>query len=726
MAFWSIFRKSFANFMSKPMFIVSLVAVSFIPILYSGFLIKGTWDPYGQLNELPVAIVNLDRGAVSEGEAKNIGNDFVNELKKNESFDWHFVNEEEARQGMLGNRYYAQITIPADFSEKAVSLAGDKPRQAELVFESNSYYNFVAGQISENATKELKEKLSHSLTEAYSRGIFGKLETLASGIRDASEGARKLRDGALDLNNGASKLNGGLATLSEGANKLNGGAGSLVSGAKKLADGAKEASKGATDLTSGARKLADAGGKLVAGAKKAEQGSSTLAAGMKSSKQGADELTAGLTATVDGSKSLRDGLAQSADGSDGVAAGSVKVAEGLKKAMAANDALASDPQLKELLAASEATADAAKKVAAANKSLLAGSKSLVSGQQKLLDGSRVLSAGQSKLLQGATDLQAGQRQLSDGLSQVNTGLNVLADGGSRLSSGTNALSSGANSLLSGAEQAAKAIGSVDSGAATLHAGAGTLANGASSLSSGAGELATKLGEAADATSKIRADDELIRLLAQPVAIRPNEERKVTVYGAGIAPYFISMALFAGALVFTTIVSARRTLSDDVKGVPVFLTKLILFGGVSLAQSLIVVTILVFALGLETQSIPLFYLYTVIVGLTFMFIIQAFVTWLDLPGRFVVLLLMIFQLASSAGTFPLELLPGWAKAMNPWLPMTYSIRGFRDVISSGDYDDMWKQVTRLALYMIAFLILTLVYFLIPRKDKEEEQLLPVNV
>jgi len=200
-----------------------------------------------------------------------------------------------------------------------------------------------------------------------------------------------------------------------------------------------------------------------------------------------------------------------------------------------------------------------------------------------------------------------------------------------------------------------------------------------------------------------------------------------LYGNGIAPYFISMALFAGALVFTTIISARTTVVDNARGFPLFISKTITFGLISLAQSLIAVTVLVYVLGLKVQSIPLFYAYTVIVGFTFMFIVQAMVTWLDLPGRFVVLLLMIFQLASSAGTFPLELLPGWAKAMNPWLPMTYSIRGFRDVINSGDYDEMWNQASYLAIYMIVFLLLTFLYFTIRKKEKKQsdEQLLPVK-
>ncbi len=157
---FQVFKQSFRYFIRNPMLIVTFVGVAFIPTLYSGFLIKGTWDPYGKLSSLPVAVVNLDEGADNNGKPLNVGQDFVAELKKNKSFNWNFVSEEEAIQGMQGNRYYASITIPPPFSQDAASLTGDHPKQAGIIFESNSYYNFVAGQISENATRELKDKLS--------------------------------------------------------------------------------------------------------------------------------------------------------------------------------------------------------------------------------------------------------------------------------------------------------------------------------------------------------------------------------------------------------------------------------------------------------------------------------------------------------------------------------------------------------------------------------------
>ncbi|WP_239616668.1 YhgE/Pip domain-containing protein [Cohnella mopanensis] len=725
---FQVFKMAFSHFIHHPMLVVSFVAVAFIPILYSGFLIKGTWDPYGQLSNLPVAIVNLDQGGYYEGKTMTVGQDFVNELKDNHSFDWRFVTEDEANTGMKGNRYYATITIPANFSQEVASLSSDHPKQAEIIFESNSYYNFVAGQISENATKELKEKLSHNLTEAYSRSIYSQFETLSSGFSAASEGAAQLNTGAAQVRDGMTKVKGSLSELAGGGTQLSSKVGLLVDGAGRVRDGASKVSSGATDLTSGAQKLSAAGLKLQEGASKAEQAPSALRAGVQASKDGADQLTAGLQSTVTGSKQLKDGLESSVSSIEQLAGGSSQIAASIKKIMDDNADLASDTQMKQLLAASQELSNGTKSLLSGQKKLVSGSQTLYSGQQKLLAGSQTLSDGQSRLLQGVNELEGGQKQLTAGLKQFNASFARLVSSTGQLSQGASQVSDGAVQLHSGLGQMGDGIGKLASGATQLNDGVAPLVEGSVKLVEGSLELATKLSDATQKTSTIQANDQMIQMLAQPVTIKTNEERKVKLYGNGIAPYFISMALFAGALVFTTIISARSTVVDNANGFPLFVCKFLTFGLISVAQSLIVVTILVLFLGLEVQSIPLFYLYTVIVGLTFMFIVQAIVTWFDLPGRFIVLLLMIFQLASSAGTFPVELLPGWAKAMNPWLPMTYSIRGFRDVINSGDYGEMWNQTAYLLAYMVVFLILTFVYFAIKKKDNNDvdEQLMPVKL
>ncbi|OCT16147.1 hypothetical protein A8709_01490 [Paenibacillus pectinilyticus] len=727
MKIFQVFAGEFRRFLKNPMMIITFLAIGLVPLLYSGFLIKGTWDPYGQLEKLPIAVVNLDQGAELEGKPRNIGNDFVEELHKNNSFSWGFVSAKDAALGMTNNQYYATITVPATFSADAASITSTTPKQAEIIYESNSFYNFVAGQLGETATKELKNQLSKTLTEAYSTSILSQFETISKGLGDASKGASDIQTGAQALSDGIGKVQSNLVILASGSKQLDDNVGLLQKGANQLSAGSLEVSKGAASLASGASQLQAAGTQLEQGAQKTLSGSSDLVKGLQASQTGADQLASGLTSSSAGSKQLVEGLTSSSKASSDLASGSEQVASGLEAFVAAHKELASDATVTKLLAASKQVAEGNKKLNEAQKQLLSGSQTLATGTQKLETGATQLQAGQKQLVTGATQLQAGQQQLADGLHTFNSKLPALSAGGTKLQSGAAQVSTGASDLANGVGQMAAGINKVASGAAQLSAGATELNAGAPKLVDGSGQLATKLNDAAKETAAVKADDATIKMLAEPVKITANDDRKVKLYANGIAPYFISMALFAGALVFTTIFAARTSSIPGASGLRLLVSKLSTFSLMSLFQSLIASTVLVFILDLKVQNIPLFFIFTFIVGLTFMLIIQMLVTWLDQPGRFVVLLIMILQLASSAGTFPLELLPDWAKALNPWLPMTYAIRGFRYVISSGQYANMWHQAGYLSIYLFTALILTCVYFLTRKKnDHSDEQLMPVKV
>lgn len=149
---------------------------------------------------------------------------------------------------------------------------------------------------------------------------------------------------------------------------------------------------------------------------------------------------------------------------------------------------------------------------------------------------------------------------------------------------------------------------------------------------------------------------------------------------------------------------------------------------SVLQALLAAVIVLYGLGLEVQNVPLFYAFIFITSLAFMWMIQAIVTWMDQPGRFVAIVILIFQLTTSAGTFPLELIPNWMKFFNPLLPMTYSVRGFKAVISTGDTGVMWNDAGLLAIYGIVFLALTFTYFMTRSRESEaaikSEQVLTV--
>jgi putative membrane protein len=677
-----VFLQDTKLLLQKPMLLISFIAVAMLPMLYSGFLIAGSWDPYGKVNKLPVAIVNIDQGAAYGGKSMNVGADFVAELKKNTDFKWDFVSPEEAKAGVVHNNYYVTVTIPADFSKKATTLMDKHPLQAEIIFEPNSDYNFVAGQIGSSSVKELRTKLSQKITEAYTHSMFDQIDQISQGFGKAGNGASQLNNGAKTLEQGAAVLKENLQKLAAGTSTLQDGVQPLMAGASSLHAGSDSLSQGTSSLANGLNQLTTAHKSLSTGAAQAQQGTSQLKQGLEASRDASIKLKDGLTASTEASTKVSDGANQ--------------VANGLEQLLKANPELATNPQAQQLLAASQA--------------VVKGSAQLAQGQQQLLTGSEQLEQGQQKLLQGAEQLNNGQAKLADGLNQFGVKLNEAASGAKKAADGAVQLNKGSTQIQAGLNQLNNGVTGLAAGSHKLDSGAGTLKDGMLKLVNGSTELTGQLNQAAADTSQVKSGNETVQMFANPVKITENTDRKLNNYGLGIAPYFLSLALFMGGLVFTTIFSVRVSAVSGASPMGRFTSRTLTLVVMSLAQSIVASTILIYGIGLEVKSIPLFFLFTFITSLTFTFIIQALVTWLDQPGRFIVIILMIFQLTSSAGTFPLEMLPGWMQKINPWLPMTHSIFGFKALIATGDYAFMREQIGFLVIYAVIFLALTFVYFL----------------
>jgi len=230
------------------------------------------------------------------------------------------------------------------------------------------------------------------------------------------------------------------------------------------------------------------------------------------------------------------------------------------------------------------------------------------------------------------------------------------------------------------------------------------------LQAGTDELNKKLSEAADEASSLHANDKTYDMMATPAEVDTAHINKVPNYGTGFAPYFISLGLFVGALLLTIIFPLVDSAGIPKNGWSWFVSKLAVMVTVGVIQSLFIATLVLYVLDIDVQNVPLFYLFTIFTSLTFITLIQFLVTLGGNPGRFIAILILILQLTSSAGTFPLEVIPKAVQFFNPLLPMTYSVKGFKAVISSGDYSFMWQNVGILAVYIIGSMLISLGYFI----------------
>lgn len=699
--------------------LIAIIAVLFVPVLYAGMLLWAFWDPYDRLSDLPVAIVNADKGADYEGNQLDVGREVTDKLLESKEFDFIEMDPEEGEKALDGHEVYMLIEFPSNFSEHATTLLDDQPEKLAIEYRPNEGMNFLSGQIGETAMEKIRAEVNEQIISVYSEQLFDAIAEMGDGFGDAAEGAGEIQSGAQDLHSGASDLKGYLEQLA-------GGSLTLVDGTDRLVSGAAEAAQGAGKLNEGLGTLSDGAGQLQAGAGTAADGATAL-------KSGIDEYTAGVSR-------LKSGIAE-ANGKDGELVGALgqlkagagqvdgsvgELQNGAGQVQAGVEALSGQlapiletlpaEQKAQLAGALEQLKQGSGAVAGGLSSLKQGTGSLSAGladaesgagqlaaaRQQILAGAEELDGSSGKLKQGASDLAAGNATLSGKLGELAAGIQSAREGSQTLSSGLGALVEGSGQLKAGTSELAQKSGE-------LAQGSGQLVSGTQELADGSGTLQEKLADANGEAGKVKANDQTLEMASSPVDVEKASIDHVPNYGTGFTPYFLSLGLFVGALLITIVFPLVEPAVKPVNGWRWAGSKIAILAVVGLVQSIAAVAVVILALGLDAVEPGWLFLSAVITSYTFLAIIQFLVSSMGDPGRFIAIVLLVLQLTTSAGTFPLELIPEPLQWLNAGLPMTYSVQAFKASISSGNSELALFNNGILLAFMAGALVLTLVYF-----------------
>ena len=629
--------------------LISMAVISFIPILYSGFFLGSIWDPYGQTKNLPVAFVNEDKGASLNGKVLNVGESVEKKLKDNHDLGWEFVSKQQADEGVNNGHFYAVVTIPSDFSQKVASITESEPQQAVINFTTTPAKNYIGSLVSNQAATKVKSSVSEQITQAYAKGILENLDKLGIGLDAAANGASTLHDGLGRLQSGTQtyvggvkqlavnqqSLTGGLAQLSDGSRKLQAGLGQLSnnlpteSQLSQLSDGMKKLQSGINQLNASVSNPSPA---LVAQQNKVEAEAQTL-------KKTVEDSKSDLSAAGDTLRTL-----------DMQAAASVSKSTTI-----------SLPQISNIYQAFTKT-----------QTIIEQTGTLREDLQAL---KRQLSAQQ-------TQLQAGVSVLNNGVNQLALNAITAFNGYNSVRFANNQLLAGSASLTNGLSEAKSGSQKLANGASLLESRSGALIDGTSQLASGADTLANKL---ADASNRIKIQPTgatTQQQIANPVKSEMTEKGNVPNYGYALSPYVLSLSLFVGAIVLNVIYPIRKTFSEQESAIRWWLSKASVAGVAAFMQATILMLVMVFFLGLTPEHPAHFIGAIYLTSFAYMSIVSLLVIVLDNPGRFLAMVLLVLQLGSSEGTFPIQTANGFFQAINPLVPMTYSIRALRQAISGG--------------------------------------------
>ena len=676
-------RAEWRHLCKNKILLLSMAVISFIPIMYSGFFLGSIWDPYGQTKNLPVAFVNEDKGAQLNGQALNVGRSVEQKLKDNHDLGWDFVTKQQADSGVDSGHYYAVVTIPADFSTKAASITQSKPQQAVIHYTITPAKNYVGSLISNQVAEKVKTSVAEQITQAYAKGVLENINKLGGGL-DTAVG-------------GAAQLHSGLATLQTGAQTYTGGVKQLAANQQSLANGLSQLAEGSRQLQAGLGQMSN---------------------GLPSQAQ-VTQLSNGVTQLQAGINQLNTSVHNP---SSELAAQQQKVASEAQTLAATMQAARADL----------ATAGGMLQTLGTNAANSGGSTTItlpqISQLSQVLNKTQTITSQVAALLK---DLQTLTVQLSKQQSQLQTGIATLANGANQLApnainafNGYNNLRTANNQLLGGSTTLANNLlraqassQQLANGAAVLNAKSGILLNGTSQLATGADTLSTKLADAANQIKLQPTGTATQRQMAKPVSSETNARGDVPNYGYALAPYVLSLSLFVGALAVNVIYPIRKTFAEQESAFRWWLAKVSVVGTAAFAQATILMLIMVYCLGLVPDHPGHFIGAVYLTSFAYMSIVSLLVIMLDNPGRFLAMVLLVLQLGSSEGTFPIQTANDFFQAVNPLVPMTYSIRALRQAISGGlnnsfYTDSMWV----LAGFLLAANVLMLGFFIYRGKRK----------
>ena len=690
-------RLEFSNFRAAKMIALAVCAIALIPLIYGGLFLLAFLDPYGSLSNVPAVVVNMDEGAKVNGEFENVGQTLCDKLVENNEdakegeasgFDWHFVNDESAAQkGLEDATYYMEIIIPKNFSENIASADSSKPKNAELQVYLNPSTNLIATTVGQSMVTKIKAELNSEIEEKYFDNIFVKIDDAADSLQDAVDGSKKLAKGNKTLNDGISQVGDGVETLDESISKA-----------------MKTSSKLSDVLT----------GVAAALQKQDFDKAVTLAAKAKSMNP---EIGTDLHKYVKKLKSAYSTYAQEK-----------KTSESKKKAMtdaqkklttkAANlqtDLTTFGNTLTPLYASIQAFQTVAAKVQAGQATIVdvlsAGADLATKAGSTLQSGFSIVA---SQTTGSGPELLLSLQSFSTKATAYQTSATTYAQAAATVSEVKGECTGYLTGLKNMSAVTSDSTGQMKAGVSKLLAAIeNKLEPGAKKLSDGASELYVGLKDGQEElASSTDGKDEKVDMMSEPVQANGELGTGETItevknYGTGFAPYFIGLALWVGALMISFLVKSlnSRILMSRASSVAAVAASYIPMLVISIVQAMILLLFIQFGLKMNINYVWQFYLFGVLVSFCFTAIVQFFRASLGTVGMVVIVVLLMLQLCTAAGTFPIEAEIPFFNVLNPYLPMTYVVQGFRMAMCGLSTSYMVNDVIILAAFTIAFLFLT---------------------
>ena len=684
-----IFRNDIKEVFRKTNTWIIIVGLIFLPSMYAWPNILSSWDPYGHTNNIKVAVTSEDDGATVDGKELNLGKSLVEGLKNNKNLDWQFVsNKQQAEDGVRIGDYYASIVVPKNFSQDMTSVSRTEPKRATIEYTVNEKINAISPKITNSGASAIANNISKNFVETANGIIFEKLHEAGIKFEENLPSIEKAKEEIFKLNDNFSTYE---STLSELIGKVEYGYNILNNVQNTL----PEIDRVATNSIM----IADKAGITI------------------NNIQGFNER---LLPIINNHLNVVEEVSKEAN---------VIAKELQQKPDKTEEIKARQKALDNRLQASTERLQLVKNIFEYFNKL--SSERLFNNQLERV----------TTLSNDITTIKEVNNNIYNKMDHYDEIADTVKEEFVNKSARVNEVSSNMNSklnvevaplisqVLSKAEVNIDKVSGIIAGAqGELPAVERKLSETEVKISNAYGKLLSLQAQMPSAKSKIqkltdeikKADsgidkNQLFNLLkvdykqqaeffANPVKLQENKLYHIENYGSAMTPFYTVLSIWVGSLLMSSLLTTKVE-DEEKKYKPhqKYFGRGLLFVIISLLQTLIITLGDMYVLGTQATSPYRFVLYALLISLLFSSIIYTIVCILGNVGKAVCIVLLVLQLGSSGGTFPIQMTSEFFQALYPKVPFTYSIGLLREAVGGVYIPAVERDIKILFIYLIVVLV-----------------------
>ncbi len=687
-----VFKRDMKNLAKNPVALIIIIGVCLLPSLYAWVNIKACWNPYENTSTVPIAIVNNDKGSTLDGKKLNVGNDVINELRKNKKIGWKFVSYKKGNMGVMGGNYYAMIEIPSNFTKDLTSIKTGNPKKPTIVYKVNTKANPVAGKITEVAEETLVNQINANFIATVNKVIFSELNTYGKDVKDSKEKIIELKKAIIALDEHMDIVNFALESVNSNSNNLTQYLKSIQSTLPQVTDG-------------------------ISAVEDSNIAKSENIANIKDNLNDSfDNIKSTLNQINNENNQIKD-IVNILNNSDSISKNTIGNAISQIDKQINSNKLQIDSIIKYL-----------------------DQFNNIKSSKKIIKLTNDLKKMKDQISNGQDQLAILKRKLDGSLDSMKSTLDSINSTTSNLSSSINnainsydaevrpLLNNTSDSLVIATKDAATLVGSSKGLVQAVNDMLGYASKGSNLTAQMTKDLDSKLNQFKSAINILSTElkkvndnnlDSIIAILqskpqlmgnyiSNPFNLKSEPIYPIANYGSGMAPIYTTLALWVGGIVLVSLLKTEAKGCNDLTIKERYIGKMITFVFLSMIQGFIVALGDKFILGVQTENLFLFIFTSVLSCAVFTIILYTLVSLFGNIGKAIGIVMMVMQIAGSGGTYPIQVDPLIFRILQPFFPFTYTLSNLREAIAG----PLLSTVMFNVVILIGFAVLSILigYFL----------------